>query len=108
MNIETGEHFVVQRGWRMGDGASSGYIYAMAMGREPPPPDTAPRYDRSWEGCVWRALEVCGEMIAGEIVHAPFHKKDCVGRREILNGGDVTLWPVTAAFVEAMCAAAVR
>lgn len=87
--IERGEFFVVTRGFE---------LHADQVG----PGESKPRYDRSYEGCVFKALEVCGTVIAAQCVHAEGHKRDWMGRVFSLHTAGLEVWPVTAAYVAAL------
>lgn len=91
MTIETGELFVVTRGWKLG---SIGLLIGI-------PESGEPAYDRSHEGNVYRALEVCGPMMAGEIVYAKSYGAK-IGDKRPINTNEVEVWPVTESYLAAL------
>lgn len=98
MNIEKGDLFIVTRGIKLANTAA----FSFAFGLPAPADSDEPRYDRSWIGYVFRALEVCGDGIAAEVVHAD---ADCYrkpGYRLQLVESEMTLFPVTQAYLEAL------
>jgi hypothetical protein len=95
MQIEPGDLFVITKGFQLG---GSSFIYASGFGDDIP--DSKPQYDRSYESIVFKAVEVCGPVIAAEVVAG----KTFRGQRMYhLNLNDVTeVWPVTPEFLSAL------
>lgn len=107
MNIDKGELFVVTRGFEFGRG--SDMLLSIFSGYDgwlkPPKKPEEKQYDRSDEGLVFRALEVCGDMIAAEVVavsHSARWKKDRLGKRYSINTREVEVWPVTYQYLAAL------
>ena len=105
--IKKGEHFVVRRGFEYNSSSfllPSGEIAT-------PQNDENPKHDRSQEGRLFLAVEVCSPMVAAECVHGSHRDIMCanmggssrlVPHRITFNMDEVELWPVTKAFVDAM------
>lgn len=106
--IETGDYFVVRRGYPMGQlppllsffgPPSTGYDGWLTPSKPDEP--TGPKYDRSWEGMLFEALECCPPMIAGRAVWTTGYKEDRVGQVVSFNMDEVELWPVTRKYAVA-------
>jgi hypothetical protein len=97
MQIEKGELFVVTRGYQCGR-ISSDPIFAAAFGIPVQPELEQPQYDRSYEGRVFRAIEVCGPVIAAEIVFGDVYSS----KIRSLNTNEIEIWPVTQAYLDAL------
>ena len=100
MNIEVGEYFVVKRGIRLNDMSFSMFqspFSASAQNQEQK--DKPPRYDRSYNGMIFKAREVCGEQIAAEYVFG--EKKGWINIGDVisLNTSEIEIWPVTERYV---------
>lgn len=101
MNIERGDLFVVTRGFLLGRMPSFASMFG-GFDSEPSQTETQ-NWDRSHEGRVFKATEVCGPVIAGEIVFLPdriSHRK--LGEVIPLNTGEVEVWPVTPQYLAAL------
>lgn len=73
-------------------------------GAEPKAPQE-PEYDRSYEGVLFLALQVCGPLIACRAVAVSegcSYKKNYIGKPFSFNTTELKVWPVTPAFVAAM------
>lgn len=102
--IEKGEHFVVVRGFEMGKPLP---VFAAMYGETDK--DDKPRYDRSFDGCLFLALEVCEDVIAARCVAASdTWKQQYVGTVRSLNTRELEVWPVTEAYATAMLEEAPR
>lgn len=94
MEIETGDYFVVTRGFKYG------CINFNLFGT---PRDEEPSYDRSYGGCVFLAREVCGPMVAAKCVYSEHdYKGELVGKTISLNTSEVEVMTVTAQYLEKM------
>lgn len=102
MNIERGDLFVVTRGFQLGKMPEMISLF----GGGGPPRDDNPTYDRSHEGRVYKALQVCGPVIAAECVHEQWAYRGTsisrLGQRFSINTGDVEVWPVTEQYLAAL------
>lgn len=103
MIIETGDYFVVTRGFRMG---SMVPVFSMFGSTEER--DDEPKYARDHEGLVFRALEVCDTAVACEVVFATGYKKDRIGNRESLNLREIEVMVVTPKYVELLTSEATQ
>lgn len=84
--IEKGQLFVVQKGVLLSGAFSGG----------------GPFYDRSYAKMVFRAKEVCGVHVAGEVVHDTWYSKSMLGRVISLNGEDLELRLVSEEYLAAL------
>lgn len=98
MNIEPGEYFVVAQGPEYRP------MQAMAFpsGDVITSIDGPVRHDRSWNKYIFRALEVCGDFIAAEVVFNEENRywQMKVGERTMIRTNEMKVWPVTEAFVK--------
>ena len=100
MNIETGEYFVVKRGVQLNDSFESIFqspFAASAQNKEQK--DKPPRYDRSYNGMIFKAREVCGEQIAAEYIFGEGKRWIKIGDVISLNISEIEIWPVTEKYV---------
>lgn len=101
MTIEPGDYFAITRGFRLGEMSSSAFIFAMMdepWRGQPDEKEKEPRYDRSFEGLIFKANEVCGVMIASRCVatsEGSCYKRDYVGKAFSINTSEVEVWPLT-------------
>jgi hypothetical protein len=97
MDIEKGEAFVVVRGVKFNNTGFPGLSALFGIPDEPK--DGEPTYDRSYAGCVFRATEVCGPMIAAEWIGG----RQLYGgvKRVSFNTSEVEVWPVTEDYAAA-------
>jgi hypothetical protein len=102
MNIEPGDYFVVARGFKYGDSSSMFVFSALFGGCGETPKEKEDQYDRSHEGRVYRAEEVCGPAIAARCVHGNIFGGVKPGDVLSLNTNDVEVWPVTKKYVDAL------
>ena len=102
MRIETGDYFVVTRGFQYSPPLFWGAFGGVAVA------DTKPQYDRSREGMVYEAMEVCDTAIAAKCVFAPGYKQDRVGKTEPINLREVEVMTVTPKYLVALCGVAAR
>ena len=98
MEIEVDEYFVVKRGIELNPRMLSLFpsedpFKDSILGKQNE--DKPPRYDRSHEGIIYKALAVCSDHIAAECVFAENYKSDKCGQRISLNTSEVVIWPVT-------------
>lgn len=70
MTIEKGDYFTVTRGYEYNPAAFASIFSPVAV-------ETKPQYDRSYDGVIFRAVEVCGPMVAAEVI---------VGRDFVIDG----------------------
>lgn len=99
MNIERGDLFVVTRGYQLGRMPSLATMMYGAPDDEP----KEPQYDRSHQGRVFRAVEVCGPVIAARIIYdGSGYRDDTVGAMKSINTAEVEVWPVTEAYLQAL------
>ena len=101
MDIENGEYFVVKRGIELNNSFSSIFVSPFADSAfNKNNEEKTPIYDRSHEGKIYKALEVCGEHIAAECVFdedtSSYSKQ---GKTISLNTSEVEVWPVTERYV---------
>jgi hypothetical protein len=105
MNVERGEYFVVTRGFEL---LGPSMVRSVLFGEELEPwkeqRDDKPQHDRSMEGVVFEAVEVCGAMIAARVVVQRSTYAGCypLGKCASINTTEVEVWPVTKAYVEAL------
>ena len=103
MNIENGEYFVVKRGIELYNRTLSLFpsedpFADSILGKENE--DKPPSYDRSHEGRIYKALQVCDEHIAAECVFdQDTSRYNVQGKRISLNTSEVEIWPVTEKYV---------
>ena len=100
MDIEIGEYFVVKRGIELNNSICSVFTSPFtdsAFNKNND--DKPPRYDRSHEGLIYKALQVCDEHIAAECVFAESYKSSRLGKRISLNTSEIEIWPVTEKYV---------
>lgn len=100
---EKGEYFVVRRGFKLNTESLSSVLFPREPWQGQPEALKEPRYDRSYEGDLFLAVEVCGDAVVAKLVHRtatyrPGRKGDLI----VLSAADMELWPVTKAFAEAM------
>jgi hypothetical protein len=102
MNIEPGDYFIVTRGVETNRHPSfttgyDGFLKATEIVTD------KPTYDRSHDGLVYLAIEVCGQMIAAKCVGGSWsYHRSHVGRVRSLNTSEVEVWPVTEAYANAV------
>ena len=99
--IEKGEYFVVRRGFRLGK-ALSFFAERREAWQQSAEDEDEPRFDRSYEGLLYLALEVCGPMVAAVCVQGDKYGTSHVGERTAFNTDEVELWPVSQAYVAAL------
>jgi hypothetical protein len=102
MNVEVGEYFVVKRGIKLNDvpffSIFSSPFSESCFNKDKE--DKPPRYDRSHEGRIYKALEVCGEHIAAECVFDDDKSSyGYQGKILSLNTSEVEIWPLTEKYV---------
>ena len=104
MNIEKGDHFVVTRGFEY-------HKMPVFSIFNPPDPteswkqnkkDEEPQYDRSYNGMVFLADEVCESVIAATCVWAMGYKEEKIGEKYSLHTNELEVWPVTKKYIEAL------
>ncbi|HUU93203.1 MAG TPA: hypothetical protein VM238_18570 [Phycisphaerae bacterium] len=113
--IEPGEYFIVTRGVRLNTD-DFGFLSNLFAPRDsgydgflsPPaavanPTEKPPRYDRSYEGRIYRALAVASGVIVAECVVERWTGEK--GARKLINTREVEVWPVTEQFARAANAA---
>lgn len=113
MEIETGEHFVVKHGEEIGTtilGVSPAQMMqTMQSGELPGSAELKPRYDKAHDGLVYKALAVCNDMVAVEVVYDSFgplyRGESYVGKRFSMNTEGLELWPVTELYANELKAA---
>ncbi len=94
MNIDKGEFFVVKRGFKYHSVTVFPFTTTI---------DDGPRYDRSYEGMVFVANEVCNEHIAALCVYSEHVGiTPNVGKMCTMNTTELEIWPVTNKYVEAL------
>ena len=102
MQLETGDLFVVTRGFKYG--VLPNPLYSI-FGLTPQKDDDERGYDRSLScyGQVWRALEVCGDSVAAECVHVntPFGDSQ-VGNKLSINISEMEIMTVTEKYLAAL------
>lgn len=104
--IEPGEYFVVTRGFRL-QTANTLSLSTFDIGAQPQR-DSEPHYDRSHEGLIYYAEEVCGDMVAAKCVAVDGHhhwKQQHIGKTVSLNTSEVEVFPVTEKYVQAVTSA---
>jgi hypothetical protein len=100
MNIEVGEYFVVQRGILLNDRFLSIFSSPFAASAQNQDnKEKPPRYDRSYDGMIFKAKEICGEHIAAEYVFGKDKLWIKIGDCISLNTSDIKIWPVTEKYV---------
>ena len=62
MQIDTGDYFVVTRGFKLGDS------FATTLFRQPQETVKEDRYSRDHVGLVYHAVEVCHDVVAAKLV----------------------------------------
>ena len=106
MEIEKGDLFCVTRGFELNSEGFPGFGSLLGMpSYEPPASTKTKRHDRSHEGRVYRALEVCGVHIAARVVAATGFELDrekLIGSVISLNTSEVELMTVTPAYFAAI------
>lgn len=96
--IEAGEYFVITRGAKLPRHAS-----VLGFMSPSSPVETDWEYDRSHEGKVFQAVDVCGPVIAAKCVHVSYsYHKDYIGKVISLNTSEIKVWPVTKRYVAAL------
>ena len=98
--IETGEYFVVTRGFAHNI-QTFGHFFWSDFSQEPQK-DKPQKYDKSYEGCVFVALEACGPAVAAKCVYADRWHKDTKGKLFSLNLTDIEVMPVTQKYIDAL------
>lgn len=102
MNIEVGDLFCVVRGFQLHEIPSFFNFFAVP-GDEWKARDTPkePRYDRSFEGLVFRALEVCHPMVCAEVAFVSDSWKSAkAGHRLSINLTELQVMTVTQTYLE--------
>lgn len=96
--IEKGEYFVVTRGFELGDMED----FIEAMTGDTRTTTKHQRFDRSYEGDIFIAEEICGPVIAARRVLKERIGKGWLARPAIvqINTMENEVWPVTKAYVE--------
>jgi len=101
MNIDVGEYFIVKRGIELNTStfslAPTDPFMDSILGTQNE--NKPPQYDRSHEGLIYKALQICGEHIAAECIYAEGYKSATVGKRISLNTSEVEIWPLTKKYV---------
>lgn len=100
MNIEKDELFAITRGFELDhsfDSILDAFEGVATQAR-------TQNWDRSHEGCIYKALEVCGPLISAECI---FFDKDSpgysrVGKKLSINTNEVEVWPVTKAYLTSL------
>jgi len=94
--IEKHDFFVVTRGVKLSEIPIIGHDFIVRT-------DGEKEYDRSHEGNVYQALEVCGDMIAAKCIHAIMYGVfNPVGITYSLNSTELELWPVSLEYIKAL------
>jgi len=94
--IEKNDFFVVTRGVKLSDLPIIGQDFIVKT-------DAEKEYDRTHEGRVYKALEVCGDMIAAKCIHATIYGMfNPIGAVLSLNSAELELWPVGAEYIKAL------
>lgn len=94
--IEKHDFFVVTRGVQLLEIPIIGQDFIVRT-------DGEKEYDRSHEGKVYQALEVCGDMIAAKCIHATVCGVfNPVGITRSLNSTELELWPVSLEYIKAL------
>lgn len=100
MTIEKGDYFAVTRGLEMGKPG----VFVAAFGFDSPKSDK-PEYDRSHDGQIYLAEEVCGDMVAARCVGSRcFHssKERNIGKVYSLNLSEVEVMTLTPEYLKAI------
>ena len=107
MVIEKGDYFVIIRGKRIVLPPAPNFI------SQPPSassegdfsfPVNAQEvfcYDRIFDGCVFKALEVCGEMAASQLVF-PQPRDPAMLTRFSMNLAEMEIWTVSQRYLDAL------
>lgn len=99
MQIEPGEFFAVTRGERI---TASAFPTLTVFGFLPEyeSPTEEPKFDRSFEGDIYLAMNVCGPLIAARRVFAS--RTRYMPETLSLNANDYELWPVTRGYAKSL------
>jgi len=98
VNLEPGEYFAVTRGHKHGD---TSFFDAVITGSQIRPQEVT--YDRHYEGLIFMAVEVCGCMVAGNVLATTTgYKKDMVGHTYSLNLTEIEAMSLTRKYVAAI------
>lgn len=101
--IEAGEYFAIVRGFEY-RGQTEFSLFSGYDGFLNPPTATPKLHDRSHDGCLFRAREVCGPLIAAELVAGDKHGHWEYDQIFSLNTMEIEVWPVTQQYADAMLA----
>lgn len=99
MNIEQGDYFVVTRGFPLSMDSWSAFSEMLGGGGVSTKQEQ--QYDRSHEGEVFLAVEVCGPVIAARRVftRSRYHP---LGEALSLNTSELEVWPVTKQYLASL------
>lgn len=106
MQIEKGDYFIVERGFELNTRGMSSF--ASLLGFPEPKQDDRPQYDRSYNGLIFEALEVCGVMVAARCVVSTKGWGDDVGEVLSLHTNELELMTVTREYVDSIRGLLVR
>ncbi len=101
MNIEKGDLFAVVRGFVLGMSPEEYYMQQGGAGT------ITQNTDRSHEGRVYEASDVCGPLIAAKCVFSSrdsqeYPKYNSAGKTFSINTNEVEIWPVTKQYLETL------
>ena len=99
MDLEAGEYFAVTRGFEYNDSFSVALLPMFGAA----PKDNKPYYDRSHEGLIYQAEEVCFPMVAAKCIanKSPFnHKNESVGTVISLNLTEIEIMTLTTKYLK--------
>lgn len=102
MILEQGEYFAVTRGFKW---SKESPVFMAIFGGESwkvPDTDEPPRYDRGWEGVIFQAEAVCGELVAARILTGGQFRFAKIGQVTSLDLNEIEVMPLTLTYVRAM------
>ena len=98
MELEAGEYFAITQGIKRSDATFfSSFLGLDSESWKKPQEDKEIRYDRSYEGLVFLACEVCYPMVAAKLV---FGDKSWIGPTVSLNLEEIEIMTLTKKYVD--------